>query len=76
MTKKKLPEPVREEGRICFGLLLFATKKEAEVYGKHVVDRGDTYKGGFFHGMPCGRDEDHDHVDQKTGKKVYAVSIS
>lgn len=76
MAKKilaKVPEPVKTDGRICFGIAYFKTKKDAATFAKFIAERGDTYNGGFFHGMSCGRDPDFDHVDKELGK-LYAVT--
>lgn len=79
------PKPVDSEGRACFGLKWFATEAEADAYAAMVVARGDTYWGGFFHGMPCGRDPGFDCIVtaenrgdvpvEFVGKKIYAVSV-
>jgi len=71
--KVKVPEPVKRESRICFGISWFKTEEEADKYAKYVRDRGYTYNGGFFHGMPCGRDKGFDRVDQEHGQ-LYAVT--
>jgi hypothetical protein len=80
------PKPVDSEGRACFGLKWFATEAEADAYAAMVVARGDTYWGGFFHGMPCGRDSSFDYVVTEegsgrgdvpvefVGKMLFAVS--
>ena len=70
------PTPVKRDSRICFGIHYFATEAEAEAAAAIVRERGDTYNGGFFDGMPCGRDSGFDHVDRETGEKVYAVTVS
>lgn len=54
------PEPVRRESRTCFGISWFATEAEADAYAAIVHEQGLTYNGGFFHGMPCGRDKTWD----------------
>jgi hypothetical protein len=65
-----VPKPVRSEGRICFGINWYATEAEALEAAKAVRARGDTYNGGFFHGMPCGRAPEFD------GHGEYAVTTS
>lgn len=77
-ARETLPSPVRSESRTAFGLLYFATEAEAEIYGEHVLQRGDTYNGGFYHGMACGRDRsfDHDAVIEGQTVRLYAVSTS
>lgn len=69
------PTRVKHDSRICFGIDYFATKAEAEAAAAIVRKRGDTYNGGFFDGMPCGRDSGFDHADPDTGKKLYAVTV-
>ena len=70
---KSIPTPVKIESRICFGIAYFSTEADALAYAEYVRKRGDTYNGGFFHGMPCGRDTSFDHVDQSLGQ-LYAVT--
>ena len=71
---KELPESIKSDSRICFGIEYFATEEDAKVYAKHVRERGDTYNGGYFHGMQCGRETRFDHVDTETGQQLYAVT--
>jgi hypothetical protein len=59
-AKKKLPVPVESEQRICFGIYWFRTEAEANIYAAAVTEAGLTYNGGWFHGMPCGRDKSFD----------------
>lgn len=70
----KGPDPVKHDGRICFGIDFFTDEAVADAYGKFVQERGDTYNGGFYHGMACGRDTTFDYVDQKLGK-LFAVTV-
>lgn len=72
MKKIPLPKPVKHDGRICFGISYF-TSEAAERYADDVVRRGVTYNGGWFDGMPCGRDKTWDHVDKELGP-LYAVT--
>lgn len=67
------PTPVKTEARICFGIEYFGTPAEADRFAKIVRARGDTYNGGYFDGMPCGRERRFDHVDPEHGP-VYAVT--
>ena len=75
MAKKKnaaaIPVPVKTQGRICFGIAWFTSEADAKRYAEAHV--GDTYNGGFFHGMPCGRDKGFDYVDPQHGK-LFAVT--
>jgi len=77
MTKKvktaAAPMPVKTDSRICFGIQYFSTEADAEAFARIVLTRGDTYNGGFFHGMPCGRDKGFDYTDEKLGQ-LYAVT--
>ena len=71
-VKPRPHEPVEQESRICFALMWFATEQEAEEVAAWVHERGYTYNGGWFHGMPCGREKHFDF--EKDGRKLYAVS--
>lgn len=73
MTQRPSPTPVKREDRICFGIAYFSTEADAEAYALVVRARGEEYNGGFFHGMPCGRDRSRDHVDEALGQ-LYAVT--
>jgi hypothetical protein len=55
------PKPVKIDSRICFGIMYFATEADAQKAHEYVRAKGFTYNGGFFHGMPCGRDPSFDH---------------
>lgn len=74
MSMKSIPAPVRREGRSAFGLSYFTSEADADAYAQHVREQGLTYNGGFFHGMPCGREPGRDSIDQTTGAKLYAVT--
>lgn len=67
------PEPVKTESRICFGIAYFRTEEDANRFSSFVHKRGDTYNGGFYHGMACGRDSGFDHTDKELGP-LYAVT--
>lgn len=67
------PQPVKSESRICFGIKWFSSEADAQAYAKVVQERGETYNGGYFHGMPCGRDKGFDYVDDTLGP-LYAVT--
>lgn len=58
-----MPEPVKTEQRICFGIMWFKTEAEADVAGQIVRASGASYNGGYFHGMACGRDKGWDGVN-------------
>ena len=65
---------VKTDSRICFALEYYDDEAEAKAAGAKYFAAGYTYNGGFFHGMPCGRDKTFDHVT-KDGVKLYAVSM-
>ena len=72
-TVSAAPTPVEVDVRICFGIKWFATEEEA--MAQHKIERkmGSTFNGGWFHGMPCGRDASWDkEVD---GRKLYACTF-
>lgn len=69
----KVPTPVKIESRIAFGIAWFQSEEDAQLYAAEVKRRGVTYNGGFFHGMPCGRDSTWDYVDTELGQ-LYAVT--
>lgn len=72
-TKHRLPTPVKLESRICFGIAFYATEADATLAADAVRARGETYNGGFYHGMPCGRDTHFDYVDPEHGP-LFAVT--
>lgn len=86
MTKKKAPKtpkapkapivptPVKHDHRICFSIAYFHSERDAQLYAAEVERLGATYNGGWFHGLPCGRETKHDHIDPETGKQLYAVT--
>jgi len=71
--KSTLPTAAKQDSRICFGILYFTSEDDANVYAAHVKAQGFTYNGGWFDGMPCGRDKSFDHVDDTLGQ-LYAVT--
>lgn len=71
--KKAVPTPVETDVRICFGIKWFATEQEAMQQDAIERDAGSTYNGGWFHGMPCGRDPSFDKIVD--GRKLYAVTF-
>lgn len=72
-TSDPVPIPVKLDSRICFGIAYFSTESDAEAYAAHVKAMGLTYNGGFFDGMPCGRDSSRDYTDAALGK-LFAVT--
>jgi len=76
MTTTNLPQPIATESRICFGLVWLATEADAEAWDQHVRATGQTYNGGLFDGMPCGRDSGFDRRDEAGNVIAYAVSVA
>jgi hypothetical protein len=72
VAKKRVPEPVETDSRICFGIAYFTSESDAILYAADVRRRGCTYNGGFYDGMACGREKRFDHM--KDGRKLYAVT--
>jgi hypothetical protein len=69
----KGPQPVEVDIRICFAIAWYATEAEAMQHDKLAKEAGDTYNGGWFHGMACGRDTTWDR--EKGGKKLFAATF-
>lgn len=68
-----LPKPVKRDVRICFAIAYFTSEADAKTYDDWVRKQGYTYNGGWFDGMPCGRDKTWDYVDKELGQ-LYAVT--
>jgi hypothetical protein len=68
-----VPTPVKIDSRICFGIAYFTSEADALTYDAHVRAKGRAYNGGFFHGMPCGRDKGWDYMDATLGQ-LFAVT--
>lgn len=64
---------VKHDVRICFALVFFKGAEIANLAGEQSQLAGNTYNGGWFHGMSCGRDKSFDYVDKDHGQ-LYAVS--
>jgi len=77
MNKPKVKYPghrsVRLDSRICFAIKWYATEKEADEMGAYSRAIGNTYNGGMFHGMACGRDKSWDMKDEN-GNMIYAIT--
>lgn len=71
--KTPVPTPVKIDSRICFAIAYFISEADALRYDDHVRAKGYTYNGGWFHGMPCGRETTWDYTDEKLGR-LYAVT--
>lgn len=71
----KLPVPVEVDSRICFGINYYDSEETAMKADTIIRERGDTYNGGYMHGMACGRDRNWDKKD-KNGKTLFAVTTA
>ena len=59
---KKAGRPSDIDSRICFGIEFYDSEEKA-FYATLVTQlQGNTYNGGWFHGMACGRDSSFDYV--------------
>lgn len=67
------PTPVEVDSRICFSIAWYATEAEAKQHDRLARKAGDTYNGGFYHGMQCGRDQTWDR--EVDGVKQYAATF-
>lgn len=72
-SRKRTPVPVKRDARICFSIAYFTSEADAQRYAVYVQQQGYTYNGGWFDGMPCGREEKWDYTDGTHGK-LYAVT--
>ena len=54
--------PADIDSRICFGIHFYDTEEKAGVATLITKMQGNSYNGGWFHGMPCGRDTSFDYV--------------
>ena len=61
------------DGRICFSVLYFDSLSDAELIAEKVKEKRSSYNGGWFDGMPCGREPARDYQDAD-GIKWYAVT--
>jgi hypothetical protein len=69
----ELPVPVKIDSRNCFGISYFASEADARAFAASVRARAETYNGGFYHGMQCGRDTGFDYTDATLGP-IFAVT--
>ena len=67
------PQPVDVDVRICFGIAWYASEEDAQKADEVTRKQGNTYNGGFYHGVICGREESWDR--EVDGKKRYAVTF-
>ena len=59
---KLASSPADIDSRICFGIHFYDTEEKAGVATLITKMQGNSYNGGWFHGMPCGRDTSFDYV--------------
>ena len=50
------------DSRICFGIHFYDSEEKAHIANLISRMQGNTYNGGWFHGMACGRDTSFDYV--------------
>lgn len=67
-----MPGFVKHDSRICFGIDWFDSLEAAQAAHEAVQAAGRTYNGGWFDGMPCGRNSGFDY--EVDGRKLYAVT--
>lgn len=54
--------PADIDSRICFGIHFYDSEEKARIATLITQMQGNTYNGGWFHGMPCGRDTSFDYI--------------
>lgn len=54
--------PADIDSRICFGIHFYDSEEKARYATLITKVQGNTYNGGWFHGMPCGRDTSFDYI--------------
>jgi hypothetical protein len=59
---KKSGRPADIDSRICFGIHFYDSEEKAHYATLITKVQGNTYNGGWFHGMACGRDTSFDYV--------------
>jgi hypothetical protein len=70
----KMPTEVGHESRICFGISWYASERDAWIADRLIRARGVTYNGGFYDGMPCGRDSAWDRRDEDGNVVAWSVT--
>jgi hypothetical protein len=58
---KKAGKPSDIDSRICFGIEFYDSEEKAGYATLITKLQGNTYNGGWFHGMACGRDTSFDY---------------
>lgn len=72
--QKLAGKPVERDSRTCFGIEWYDSELKANFRHLSVRLYGETYNGGWFHGMACGREKSFDYTrDYST---LYAVTIA
>jgi hypothetical protein len=59
---KMAGDPADIDSRICFGIHFYDTEEKARYATLITQVQGNTYNGGWFHGMACGRDTSFDYI--------------
>lgn len=59
---KLVGHPADIDSRICFGIYFYDSEEKARIATLITQVEGNTYNGGFFHGMACGRDTSFDYI--------------
>ena len=59
---EKSGRPADIDSRICFGIEFYDSEEKAGYATLITKVQGNTYNGGWFHGMACGRDTSFDYV--------------
>ena len=54
--------PADIDSRICFGIHFYDSEEKARYATLITQVQGNTYNGGWFHGMACGRDTSFDYI--------------
>lgn len=70
-----LPRPVKTASLIAIGVVYLASEEDAAAWDEHVRGTGQAYNGGYYDGMPCGREPGRDFADEEHGK-LYAVTTA
>jgi hypothetical protein len=65
---------IKIEHRSSLSIAWFDTEEEATSFGDHIEAIGEVYCGGFFDGMPHGRDTGFD-ITREDGTKLFAATF-
>lgn len=69
----KLHDKAEIDSRICLSIAYFRIERDAERFGQLSAKAGNTYNGGWFHGMICGREEGRDYGEG--AERKYAATF-